>query len=97
LTTQNCVSSLGKCSRTASVALVRIGDALGLYKTLHERGPMTIAEFATATGCDRLHSPSIANAYDRINPSISDSAQLIAASIDLPDCVHVAIILGIVA
>jgi hypothetical protein len=25
----------------ASVALVRIGDALGLYKTLHERGPMT--------------------------------------------------------
>ena len=26
----------------ASVALVRIGDALGLYKTLHERGPMTV-------------------------------------------------------
>jgi hypothetical protein len=27
----------------ASVALVRIGDALGLYKALHERGPMTVA------------------------------------------------------
>ena len=26
----------------ASVALVRIGDALGLYKTLHEQGPMTV-------------------------------------------------------
>ena len=30
----------------ASVALVRIGDALGLYKTLHERGPMTVTELA---------------------------------------------------
>jgi len=26
----------------ASVALVRIGDALGLYKTLHEHGPMIV-------------------------------------------------------
>ena len=34
----------------ASVALVRIGDALGLYKTLHAKGPMTIAEMAVATG-----------------------------------------------
>ena len=34
----------------ASVALVRIGDALGLYKTLHERGPMTVAELAAAAG-----------------------------------------------
>ncbi len=32
----------------ASVALVRIGDALGLYKTMHERGPMTVAELAAA-------------------------------------------------
>jgi hypothetical protein len=39
----------------------------------------------------------IANPYDRINPSISDSAQVIAASIDLPDWVHMAIIFGIVA
>jgi len=34
----------------ASVALVRIGDALGLYKALHAKGPMTIAEMAVATG-----------------------------------------------
>ena len=32
----------------ASVALVRIGDALGLYKTLHQRGPMTVADLAAA-------------------------------------------------
>ena len=25
----------------ASVAMVRMGDALGLYKTLHEKGSMT--------------------------------------------------------
>src|ERR1700728_2932668 len=34
----------------ASVALVRIGDALGLYKTLHAGGPMTVAELAAAAG-----------------------------------------------
>ena len=34
----------------ASVALVRIGDALGLYKTLHERGAMTVEELAAAAG-----------------------------------------------
>ena len=32
----------------ASVALVRMGDALGLYKTLHEKGSMTCEELATA-------------------------------------------------
>jgi SAM-dependent methyltransferase len=39
----------------ASVALVRIGDALGLYKTLHERGPMTVAEFAAAAGLNQRY------------------------------------------
>src|SRR5262249_41769085 len=34
----------------ASVALVRIGDALGLYKTMHKRGPMTMAELAAEAG-----------------------------------------------
>ena len=34
----------------ASVALVRIGDELGLYKALHAKGPMTVAELAAATG-----------------------------------------------
>ena len=33
-----------------SVPLVRIGDALGLYKTLHKDGPMTSGELAHATG-----------------------------------------------
>jgi 2-polyprenyl-3-methyl-5-hydroxy-6-metoxy-1,4-benzoquinol methylase len=31
----------------ASIALVRMGDALGLYKILHARGPMTVKELAT--------------------------------------------------
>ena len=39
----------------ASVALVSIGDALGLYKTLHERGPMTVAEFASAAGVNERY------------------------------------------
>jgi hypothetical protein len=30
--------------------LVRIGDALGLHKTLHERAPMTVTERAAAAG-----------------------------------------------
>src|SRR5689334_18936919 len=33
-----------------SIALVRMGDNLGLYKTLHEKGPMTIAELAASAG-----------------------------------------------
>src|SRR5262245_41201535 len=39
----------------ASVALVRMGDALGLYKTLHERGPMTVAELAAAAGVNQRY------------------------------------------
>ena len=39
----------------ASVALVRIGDALGLYKTMHERGPMTVADFAAAAGVNERY------------------------------------------
>ena len=34
----------------ASVAMVRMGDALGLYKTLHEKGSMTCEELASAAG-----------------------------------------------
>ena len=33
-----------------SVPLVRIGDTLGLYKTLHRDGPLTSTELARATG-----------------------------------------------
>jgi 2-polyprenyl-3-methyl-5-hydroxy-6-metoxy-1,4-benzoquinol methylase len=39
----------------ASVALVRIGDALGLYKTLHERGAMSVAELAAAAGVNQRY------------------------------------------
>jgi len=39
----------------ASVALVRIGDGLGLYKTLHQRGPMTVAELAAAAGVNQRY------------------------------------------
>jgi 2-polyprenyl-3-methyl-5-hydroxy-6-metoxy-1,4-benzoquinol methylase len=34
----------------ASIPLVHIGDALGLYKTMHEKGPMTVAELAAEAG-----------------------------------------------
>ena len=33
-----------------SIALVRMGDNLGLYKTLHAKGPMTISELAAVAG-----------------------------------------------
>jgi 2-polyprenyl-3-methyl-5-hydroxy-6-metoxy-1,4-benzoquinol methylase len=39
----------------ASVALVRMGDALGLYKTLHARGPMTVGELAAAAGVNERY------------------------------------------
>jgi SAM-dependent methyltransferase len=41
---------LGDLGGAASIALVRIGDALGLYKALHAKGPMTVAELAGETG-----------------------------------------------
>ena len=34
----------------ASVAMVRMGDALGLYQTLHEKGAMTCEDLAAAAG-----------------------------------------------
>ena len=41
------VSDLGGAS---SVAMVRIGDALGLYKALHAKGAMTAAELGSSVG-----------------------------------------------
>jgi hypothetical protein len=38
---------LGDLGGALSVPLVRIGDRLGLYKTLHASGPMTPGELAT--------------------------------------------------
>jgi 2-polyprenyl-3-methyl-5-hydroxy-6-metoxy-1,4-benzoquinol methylase len=39
----------------ASVALVRMGDALRLYKTLHAQGPMTVGELAAAAGVNERY------------------------------------------
>ena len=46
------LSDLGGAS---SVAMVRIGDALGLYKSLHAGGAMTAAELATAAGASERY------------------------------------------
>jgi len=46
------LSDLGGAS---SIALVRIGDALRLYKALHEKGPMTVSELAAATGLNQRY------------------------------------------
>jgi hypothetical protein len=39
----------------ASIALVRIGDALGLYKILRARGPMTVVELAAEAGVNQRY------------------------------------------
>jgi len=41
---------IGDLGGAFSLGLVRIGTALGLYRTLHQRGPMTSVELAEATG-----------------------------------------------
>lgn len=41
---------LGDLGGAASVAMVRIGDALGLYKALHTKGPMNSGELAASVG-----------------------------------------------
>ena len=38
-----------------SIAMVRMGDNLGLYKTLHAKGPMTVEEFAAAAGVNQRY------------------------------------------
>lgn len=42
---------LGDLGGAVSVPLVRMGDALGLYKALKESGPTTADRLASATGC----------------------------------------------
>jgi SAM-dependent methyltransferase len=39
----------------ASVAMVRIGDALGLYKTFHAKGAMTAGELAATVGANERY------------------------------------------
>ncbi len=46
---------LGDLGGAASIALVRIGDALGLYKALHAKGPMTVAALAGETGVNQRY------------------------------------------
>src|SRR5207248_9137614 len=46
---------LGDLGGASSVAMVRIGDALGLYKTLHVKGAMNSKELATAVGADERY------------------------------------------
>src|SRR2546421_1688157 len=46
------LSDLGGAS---SVAMVRIGDALGLYKALHAKGAMTSEELAAAVGANERY------------------------------------------
>jgi Rv2258c-like winged HTH domain len=46
------LSDLGGAS---SIAMVRIGDALGLYKALHARGAMTAGELAAAVGANERY------------------------------------------
>jgi DNA-binding IclR family transcriptional regulator len=58
----------------ASVALVRIGDALGLYKTLHAGGPMTAAELAAKAGVNERYlrewlSHQAASSYVAYDPA----------------------------
>jgi 2-polyprenyl-3-methyl-5-hydroxy-6-metoxy-1,4-benzoquinol methylase len=46
---------LGDLGGAASVALAHIGDELGLYKTLHAKGPMTVDELAAAAGVNQRY------------------------------------------
>jgi SAM-dependent methyltransferase len=46
---------LGDLGGAASVAMVRIGDALGLYKTLHAKGGLTCGELAGEAGVNQRY------------------------------------------
>ena len=46
---------LGDLGGAASLAMIRLGDALGLYRTLHAEGPLTSAELAKAANVDERY------------------------------------------
>ncbi|HEX3860453.1 MAG TPA: class I SAM-dependent methyltransferase [Stellaceae bacterium] len=46
---------LGDLGGASSLAMVRLGDALGLYKALHTKGPMTSAELAVTVGASERY------------------------------------------
>ncbi|MBA2281468.1 MAG: class I SAM-dependent methyltransferase [Acidimicrobiia bacterium] len=58
----------------AHAATVVVGDKLGLYRALSERGPSTAAELAAATGCDERYlrewlSAQAASEYAHYDPA----------------------------
>ena len=65
----------------SSVALVRMGDALGLYKTLHAAGPMTPTELAQATNVDQRYLAS--GCRIRLRPTTSPTTPDLASSLCL--------------
>lgn len=46
---------LGDLGGAMSIAVVRMGDSLGLYKALHAKGPLTPAALAAATGTNERY------------------------------------------
>src|SRR6202521_5350134 len=65
---------LGDLGGATSVALVRIGHSLGLYKTLERAGPMTSAEFASKANIGERYarewlSHQAASGYIRYAPT----------------------------
>jgi 2-polyprenyl-3-methyl-5-hydroxy-6-metoxy-1,4-benzoquinol methylase len=88
------VRTLSDLGGAASVALVHIGDALGLYKTMHARGPMTVAELAGAAGVDQRYlrewlSHQAASDYVAYDPatgkfSLPDEQAMVFAVEDSP-------------
>ena len=57
-----------------SIALVQIGDALGLYKTLHRKGPMTTHELAAEAGVNERYLREWASHHAASNYLTYDSA-----------------------
>ena len=54
-----------------AIPLVRMGDKLGLYKALHERGPMTPAQLARRRP-DVVRGPGLAAAQTRYGLRCAD-------------------------
>ena len=85
------LSDLGGAS---SVAMVRMGDALGLYGTLHAKGAMTAAELAAAAGVHERYvrewlSHQAASNYLSYDPAtrtfaLSDEQAMVFAAADSP-------------
>ncbi len=89
---------LGDLGGAASIALVRIGDSLGLYKALHEKGAMTVAELSAATGVNQRYlrewlSQQAASNYLAYEPatqkfSLPDEQAMVFAIEDSPVYMH---------